>query len=156
MNNSQSSWDSLNSRPPTAVAQYERPVHSLLAALLATGRNYTDIARILDKSVSWVSQAARSQDVIRKVLELQKNYGKELLEQIQQLQSVEAQEVVYRLMHESARDDIRLKAAFDILDRAQGKPTQKITISAPVPPTTEDIDRELEEISRLRKEMSLN
>lgn len=106
-----------------------RPIHKQIIALSAAGAKNREIADMLDVAEAWVSQILRHPEAQALRNEMVADFVTQLHGDARELISAHTKEAILTvvgLMRSSPKDNIRLLAAKDILDRGGFKPQERI------------------------------
>lgn len=112
-----------NSRPPTTELQKEKPIHRTAAYMIASGVKLRTVAAELGVAEATVSNWLRTPWFQANVTQIiDSEFSGEIT---QMLKSAAASAVIVQmdLMQNAVSEQVKLKAAQDLLDRYRGKPT---------------------------------
>lgn len=113
--------DELKPRHPLDV----KPSHQLMIMLSSLGHKNNEIAELLDVTRETVSVVLNTPEIKHIKHELARKHVQELTQDVRsyiQGHSLEAFDTVVGLMRGAESENVRMKSAFDILDRAGFKP----------------------------------
>lgn len=112
---------------PAYLLQKERPVHRLMATLIARGCTDTEIAAALGVTRHTV-MAARKQPWMKElILNLVHSAGDDAMKRLHDAATRAAEILIDSLEDESMNHETKRKTCNDILDRRFGKPNQPVT-----------------------------
>jgi transposase-like protein len=146
-----------NSAPPPRETRVEKPWHRAAAYMFARGSTIKEVANALELTSVTVSNALKQPWFQQNVMELMAEKGAEdILELFRAEQFNSLITLVELRDSEDVSPTVKLNAAKDILDRALGKPTQRIEATLPQPTTNPaDEERQLQiENERLMRSLS--
>lgn len=148
-----------NQPAPFREVSKEQPWHRAAAYMFARGSNIGEVARALDKAHTTVANALRLPWFQQNVMEIMAESGaKDILEMFRAEQFNSLVTLIELRDDDEKPAKVRLDAARDILDRALGKPTQRVEAVLPkqyLDPAEEE--RMLrEENARLQQTLSLS
>lgn len=105
-----------------------RPAHKKIIALSAAGLKNTEIAGIVGISEPWISQILNSPESRLLRDELASDFAMEVFADTRDLIDAHTREAVGTVVHlmRTAKENVRLAAAKDILDRGGFKPQEKV------------------------------
>ena len=147
----------VGARPPVWDLDHEQAWHRLAAYLFATGNTAKRVAVILQKSQPAVQNLLRQPWFQKMVTELMAQEGSKDIAKLFASQQYDSMCTLVEM-----RDDaevpaaVRVSCAKDILDRAMGKPTQRVEMSHETvsdDPVAE-VERLEQENRRLREELN--
>lgn len=110
-------------KEPKTLIQQEKAIHRTAAYMVASGAKIKAIAEYLDVAENTVRNWTRQPFFQALVATITHNEFSGDVAPMLKTAAVEAVMVQTDLMHNSTSDQVRLKAAMDILDRYRGKPT---------------------------------
>jgi len=110
-------------KPPVQEIQKEKAIHRTAAYMMASGAKIKTIAFELNVAEATVSNWSRQPWFQSLVSTIIHNEFSGDITKMLKTAAVEAVIVQQDLMHNSVSDQVRLKAAQDLLDRYRGKPT---------------------------------
>lgn len=157
-----------NSQEPNLNIVKEKPEHRFIAILRAQGYSLKDIfvqmgGELDDKgqpksgtgqySYPWLSQINRQPWFTRQVTRMLEESGKDKISARLEAEAMNSVDEIVRLRDEAESEQVRCKAAQDLLDRHLGKATQRVESKAEVTHAKvaeEDaaIDRQIHELER--------
>lgn len=137
-----------NAKLPQLNIIHEKPWHRAVAYMLAQGFTQREVSARFGKTEPWISQLARQPWFQQRVVDELKEGGIDKIKALLDAETLPSLEKVTYLRDHAKNESVQLTAAFDIINRTLGKPTQKVeTVN------TTDIKMTLTNIQKIDQEI---
>lgn len=144
-------------KAPAVVLQKENHCHRVMMYLAAQGFTRSEIAGITGYTPEHITTVMRQDWFQKQLCSLMEESGKGLVEEMLKGEQFNSLQTLIDIRDDTqAPKAVRAQCAFNILDRIQGKPTQRVETSLTVNPskaatTVEEVEKQLEDIRRKQK-----
>lgn len=138
-----------NGREAAYTLKAERPEHRAIIMMKASAMNNKEIAAATGRSAVYVSYVVKQPWAQEQILREIESAGREPVVALLQGAVYEATERLIELSISAEKEETRLKANQDIINRTMGMPNQSLTINQKVDATKmseKDIDQRLAEL----------
>jgi hypothetical protein len=139
-----------NSQNPNLAILHERPWHRAVAYLVSQGATNREVAARFGKTEAWISQLTRQPWFQERVTRELKEAGVDQITALLKAETLPSIMKVVGLRDNAKSEAVQLSAAFNLIDRFCGKPTQKVESKATV-----DISATVEHVETIDRETAI-